>query len=290
MYFEYSNLSFGDCFMPAKMSQLFEQIHKVPQIPEVVRTLINQLNNPNADFEAIASNVEKEQMIALKVLRLVNSAHFGLSRKINSIDEAVLIIGMGTLKTLVIASGLVNSIPAIENFNIKQFWSNSFRSATYSKWFAQQAGISIDTAYTAGLLSNLGNILIHLGAPSEANEIDQHVKHDKLRIEMEKNRLGYTSQQVCAELCRRWKLADELVNAIENSGEPLASETPNLLACAIYLGHFISDCQDQDRNNDEIVANFPIQIAVKLGIDEECINQKISEITSIKSALEGLVE
>jgi HD-like signal output (HDOD) protein len=276
--------------MPAKMNLLFEQIHNVPQIPEVVKTLINQLNNPNADFEAIAHNVEKEQMISLKVLRLVNSAHFGLSRKINSIDEAILIVGMSTLKTLIIASGLVNSVPVIENFNIKQFWSNSFRSATYSKWFAQQAKISIDIAYTAGLLSNLGNILIHLGAPSEANEIDQHVNHDKFRIDMEKKRLGYTSQQVCAELCRRWKLADELINAIENSGEPLASEPYDPLACAIYLGHFIGDCQDQGKSDEEIIANFPLHIAAQLGINEELISQKISEITSIESELEGLAE
>lgn len=283
-------LTLETAICPQKWVNCLNKFTRFLKYHEVVKTLINQLNNPNADFEAIANNVEKEQMIALKVLRLVNSAHFGLSRKINSIDDAILMIGMGTLKTMVIASGLVNAVPAIENFNIKQFWTNSFRSATSSKWFAQQAGISTDIAYTAGLLSNLGNILIHLGAPSEANEIDQHVKHDKLRIEMEKNRLGYTSQQVCAELCRRWKLADELVDAIENSGEPLASEPPNSLACAIYLGHFISDCQDQGKNNDEIVASFPIQIASKLGLDEEFINQKISEIMGIQSELVGLAE
>jgi HD-like signal output (HDOD) protein len=275
--------------MPIKMNQLFEQIHNVPQIPEIVRTLINQLNNPNTDLQAIAKNIEKEQVIALKVLRLVNSAHFGLSRKINSIDEATLIVGMGTLKTLVIASGIVGSVKPIENFNIKEFWSNSFRTAAYAKWFAQQAGLDTDTAYTAGLLCNLGNILIHLGAASAANEIDLHVKQGKSRIEMEKQRLGYTSQQVCAELCRRWKLANELVTIIACCAEPLEAELVSPLACAVFLGHFISDCQDQGLNTDEILAVFPKQIAVEFGLDDEFIQQKISEVMGIKSELDELV-
>ncbi len=276
--------------MPTNMNELFNNIHKVPQIPEIVKILINQLNDPKADLQAIAKNIEKEQMIALKVLRLVNSAHFGLSRKVNSIDEATLMLGFGTLKTLVIASGIVGSIPAIPNFDIKQFWSNSFRSAACSKWFAQQAALNVDIAYTAGLISNLGNILIHLGAPSEANEIDQHVKHDKSRFEMEKNRLGYTEQQVCAELCRRWKLADELIDAIEMSGDPLSAESTNPLACAVFLGHFISDCQDQALNTEEVMAKFPIQIAEKLGLTEELMSQKISGVVGIQSELEGLAE
>lgn len=276
--------------MPAKMNQLFEQIHKVPQVPEVVRTLINQLNDPKADLLVIAKNIEKEQMIALKVLRLVNSAHFGLSRKVSSIDEATLMIGMGALKTLVIASGIVGSVPAVDNLNIKQFWSNSFRSAACSKWFAQQAGLNTDIAYTAGLLSNLGNILIHLGEPSAANEINQHVKHGKLRIDMEKSRLGYTGQQVCAELCRRWKLADELVEAIEHSGEPLGSESPNSLACVLFLGNFISACQDQGRNADEMASIFPVEIAAPLGFNDDFISQKIGEVAAVQSELEGLVD
>ncbi len=67
--------------MKLQIEQLFKQIHKVPQVPEVVRTLITQLNDPNTNVNDIAKNVEKEQVISLKVLKLVNSAHFGLPKK-----------------------------------------------------------------------------------------------------------------------------------------------------------------------------------------------------------------
>ncbi len=277
--------------MPTSMNNLFDHLHKVPQIPEVVRTIINQLNDPNAAMLDIAKNVEQEQVIALKILRLVNSAHFGLSRKVGSIEEATVLLGMNQLKTLVIASGIVGVVPALKNFDLKKFWSNSFRAAASAKWFAEQAKLSAEVAYTAGLINNLGNILIHMGLESEANEIDQHVKAGlHSRTEIEKNRLGFTSQAVCAELCRRWKFSDELISTVSESAEPLLAEQPSPLACAVFLGRYISDCQDQGKTEEAILDQFPTQVAQQIGLDATLIQAKLGEVLAIKSNLEGLID
>ena len=274
------------------MNQLFDQIHKIPQVPEVVRSIINQLNNPNADVLDIAKNVSKEQVIVLKILRLVNSAHFGLSRKVGSIDEAITLLGLNQLKTLAVASGIVSVVPQLDNFDVKQSWRNSFRTAGYAKWFADQAGLglSADIAYTAGLISNLGNVLIHIGSPREANEVDQHVKNGNARLDIEKRRLGYTSQAVCAELCRRWKFSDELVATIEQSAEPLLAETPNKLACAVFLAHLVSDLQDQGLDETQILAGLPSPVTEQLGVSEALLKDKLPELLSHKSELDGLLD
>jgi HD-like signal output (HDOD) protein len=273
------------------MQQLFDQIHKLPQVPEVVRTLINQLNDSNASFMDVAQNVEKEQVIALKILRLVNSAHFGLSRKVGSIKDATTILGMNQLKTLVIASGLVCAMPKLENFDIKQFWNDSFLSAAYAKWFAEQANLSADVAYTAGLLCNLGSLLIHIGMPSEANEIDQHFNAgNHTRSEIEYNRLGFNSQMVCAELCRRWKFASELIETIEQSTAPMATSPSSNLACCVFLGRYISDSLRQGKNETEIKESFPLQEAAQIGLSAAAIADTLSEVLAIESNLQGLAD
>lgn len=278
--------------MKLTIEKLFDQIHKVPQIPEVVRELIAQVNNPDFDFNAIAKNVEKEQVIALKVLRLVNSAHFGLSRKIGSIDEAVVLLGMGQLKTLVIASGIVSSVSDIPSIDIKEFWADSFLTATYAKWLAEQAGLeNSETVYTAGLLSGLGIILIHLAAPKIANEIDQHVKAGELRSDYERKRLGFTSEEACAALCERWKFAQELVDTVRYAGDPLkADEATVLPACCVYLGRFISNAKRNGKTAEEIAALLPLNIWEKLGLDAEQREQKIAELLELDSGLDGLVD
>lgn len=276
--------------MPIPMQQLFDQIHNVPQIPEVVKELINQLHDPNANLETIAKNIEKEQVITLKVLRLVNSAHFGLSRKINSIDEATVLIGLSSLKTLIIASSLLSCMPTLDNFNIKQFWLNSFHTAACARWFAQQADYNIDIAYTAGLFHNLGTVLIHLGTPSAANEIEQHVKNGGVRYNLELNRLGYTSQQVCAELCRRWKLADELVDVIENSANPLAQTPTNPLSCAVYLGHLISNQIEQDSAIETLLTDFPFAVSQAIGLSNSFIQDSALDMINLPNDLDTLLE
>lgn len=277
--------------MPTPMNQLFDSIHKLPQIPEVVQAIISQLNNPHAEILDIAKNVAKEQVIALKILRLVNSAHFGLSRKVSSIEEATSLLGMNQLKMLAVASGIVGAIPTIGNFDIRKFWNNCFRTAAYSKWLGENAQVSGDIAYTAGLIGNLGNIMIRMAYPSEANEIDQHAKADNhTRSEIERNRLGFTNQEVAAELCRRWKFADVLILAIQQCGEPLTFEQPSAYACVLNLAQFISNLVDRAKTEEEILANFPFDVAEKIGLSEAFIRSKLTEILAIESKLEGLAD
>jgi HD-like signal output (HDOD) protein len=274
--------------MAIAINQLFDQIYKVPQVPEVVRTLIVQMNDPNIDMDAIAKNVEKEQTIALKVLRIVNSAHFGLSRKMGSINDAVVMMGMAPLKTLVIASGMVGAIPDIPNFDVKKFWGKSFKTATYAKWFAAEANLDADMAFTAGLIGGLGKALIYLGAPEEASEIEQHVEAGNSRRESEEKYLGFTNQDVAAELCRRWHFPEELVTTIAQSGKPLEFEEISRLSCVIYLARYLSASQSKQISEDEILKEFPIKELKKLDLNLAILEEKLPEILALESGLEAI--
>ncbi|WGS87922.1 HDOD domain-containing protein [Methylomonas sp. UP202] len=276
--------------MPASINQLFDQIHQLPQIPEVVRTIVKQLNDPNFHMPQIVKDVEKEQVITLKVLRLVNSAHFGLSRKVGSIEEAVTMLGTNQLKTLVIASGFVGSFPKLANFDLKLFWRTSFRTATHAGWLATQAGLQTDIAYTAGLIADLGNVLIHLGLPSEANEIDQHVKAGNSRSDIELRRLGFVTPTASAELCRRWKFPDDLTQAVEQSADPLASGTPNRLACAVFLGRFTANALEANQSSDQIIKAFPLTVAEGLGLSVDFVQSRLHEMLELGSDLDELID
>lgn len=276
--------------MQIQINQLFDKIHNIPQIPEVVRTLITQFNDPNFNFNAIAKNVEKEQMISLKVLRLVNSAHFGLSKKIGTIQDAVVMLGMQQLRTLVIASGMVNAVPKIEGMDLQLFWEDSFRTATYAKWFAAESKSAPDLAFTAGLISGLGNILIHMGAPSAANEIDQHVKSGHARPEIEMNRLGFTSEEVCAELCRRWHFSPDLIEVVAQCGAPLKTSPVNKTACAVHIARYLSRCLQIGTAPEAILGAFPFLVTEQLGLTEPFVTGKLPEVMAIKSVLAGLTE
>ena len=163
--------------MIVNMHTLFEQSDNVPQIPEVVRTLIAQLENNKTDFVEITDKIAKEQSISLKILHLVNTDYYGLPSKISSINQALVILGMVELKQLVIVSGFLNSLHSIPNIDLHDFCLNNFRTAIYAKELSKHCSLKKnEIIFTAGLINRLGEILIYLGAPDLAKQIDLAIK------------------------------------------------------------------------------------------------------------------
>ncbi len=274
--------------MAKNMNELFDNIYKIPKVPEVVRNLIIQLNDPDFDIDEIVKNVSRDQVISMKVLRLVNSAHFGLSRKIVSIEDAVILIGMKQLKTLVIASGIVSAVPELDNFDLKTFWSDSFRTATYAKWIADEINTDSEMAFTAGLISNMGQILIHMGAPETVCEIEKFVKSGGRRTEIEQTLLGYTNAEVCAELCRRWKFPDVLIETIKQCHEPLKFENPSTDACIINIAEYLSACRRDNLSLEDMMETFPADVLMRLGIEREEFSDKLPVLLKSNSGLDSL--
>ncbi|MDC9725559.1 MAG: HDOD domain-containing protein [Gammaproteobacteria bacterium] len=277
--------------MKSEITQLFDQIDNVPQVPEVVRTLLSQVNDPDIDFVAIAKNVEKEQIIAIKILHLANSAYYGLPRKIGSINQALVILGMTELKKLIIATGLINTIPDIPNFNLEDFWIDNFRTATYAKWIADKAKLQdSDMIFTAGLINGLGNILIHLGNTAAADEISYLIEEGMSRLKAEQQELGFSNQEACAELCRLWLFSDDLTTTVEQSGEPLNFDQPYLPSCAISIARYISESNYSEKTMPEKLVEFPREEWVKLDLKEEDIEDSMAEILTLETGLEGLLD
>ncbi len=277
--------------MSTKINKLFAEINHIPQIAEVIRTLINQLNDPEIDLKEVAKNVEKEQIISFKVLRIVNSASFGLANKISTIEEAVILLGMVKLKTLVIASGIVSSVPTIKNFDIKHFWLDSFSTATYARWLANASGCNTDIAFTAGLLSSLGIILIHLGLPTESSKIEHLINEGgDSRPFLEKMHLGFTSQEVSAELCKRWKFSDELTLPIYQCADPLLADPTSKIACSVYIARQLSICNAAQMTEEETLPLIPPEIIEFLGFPELFFKEKLGDIMALESGLDSLLD
>ncbi|MFK8067053.1 MAG: HDOD domain-containing protein [Gammaproteobacteria bacterium] len=274
--------------MSAEMNSLFEQINNIPQVPEVVRDLIIQLNDPNLDMYAIAKNVTRDQIISMKVLRLVNSAHFSLPRKLSSIEEAVVTLGMKQLKSIIIASGMVQSMPEIKGFDIKNFWSDSFRTATYAKWIADEINANSDMAFTVGLISEMGIVLMYMGLPEAIAKIDKAVKNGQVRAQMEKEVLGYTNSEVCAELCRRWKFPEDLANTVSQCKDPLSFEEVTPEACIVNIAQYLSTSRRDDLSIEEMMTSFPLDVLAKLGLDQNQLTEKLPILLDASSGLESL--
>ncbi|MGB1239651.1 MAG: HDOD domain-containing protein [Pseudomonadales bacterium] len=273
-----------------EIKELLSQTDKLPNIPEVVRDLVQALNNPDANYGDIAEKVTKDQTISLKILRLVNSAHFGLSRKVASIDEAVVMLGMGKLKTLVIASGFANSASDVEGIDLPEFWSDAFQVATIARWLAERSGGSVeaDLAFTSGIIHNIGQLLLHMAQPNRAMAIKTLLEQSDIsRAQAESERLGFTTADAGEALLNLWKFPEELANAVRDQNAPQKSEDDAKLAATLFLACFIHDAAKRETGAEDVVAAFPSDIAKLAALDSD-ITDHLEEALALQSGMDSL--
>jgi HD-like signal output (HDOD) protein len=274
-----------------EIRELLEQTDKLPNVPEVVRQLIQQLNNPAADYGEIAEKVSQDQTLSLKILRLVNSAHFGLSRKVSSIDEAVVMLGMVRLKTLVIASGIAGSVKEVEGLDLKKFWSESFRVAALAKWFAERdTEVDPDIAFTAGLIHNIGRLLLHLSQPMRAQAIQTLIEESNCsRSDAEMERLGFTSPEAGQALLDMWNFPAELGIAVRQHKNPTSFEEQSSLSAVVNLACVVNSAIRNGDDVETLQGNFPAESAALAGVSADTIDN-LEEALNLDSGLDGLAD
>lgn len=272
-----------------EIRELLEQTNKLPNVPDVVKELIQQLNNPGAKYDEIAEKVAKDQTLSLKILRLVNSAHFGLARKVSSIDEAVIMLGMARLKTMVIASGVVGSVKSVEGLDLKQFWSEAFFVATAARFFAEKSEkVDADMAFTVGLIHNIGRLLLHISKPKLAQAIQTRVDETGCsRSDAEMERLNFVTPQAGQALLDMWSFPAELGEAVLQHKKPTEFEDPSALAAVVNLACVINAARRNETDIAELRDFFPQDVAEIAGLSSNILSE-LGEALELESGLEGL--
>lgn len=220
---------------------LFAQLHTLPSIPKVAQDLIQQFDNPTSSLDAVARNIQLDPVIAAKVLRLANSARFRGARESTSVEDAAMRLGFNTLRTLVMASAVTGAFKAPTSFDLKGFWLHSFQVASISRLLAKQRGLDPDTAFTCGMMHDIGELLIQTGAPEFAERFNSGKGGATGRAANETLQLGFGYPEVGAELARRWQLPVVIQQAIAYQARPMQAPAEAQLSRVLAQAVLVSE-------------------------------------------------
>lgn len=137
---------------------LFLQQHALPTISKVVQEVIESFNNDRVSVEEISQKLAADQVLSAKILRLANSSYYHVSRSIGTVDDAVLMLGFMTVRTLVVSTGLTGGFKNVAGFDLKKFWRYSMHTAVVAKWLAKQKKVNSDFAFTVGMMHAIGQL------------------------------------------------------------------------------------------------------------------------------------
>lgn len=123
-----------------KTLEFFFASVKLPTISEVGQGLIKTLNDEDATVAKVRDLISKDPALTAKLLRLANSAQFGLARNVSSLDDAINLVGMSKVRTLALAACLGDAFPKLPGLNTADFWRGSMACAGQAQWLAGAVG------------------------------------------------------------------------------------------------------------------------------------------------------
>lgn len=259
------------------IDKFFDQPQTMPMLPKVVQEVTALLNDGDVDIKILADKINHDLVLSAKVLRLSNSAYFGCSREVSSIQEAVSLIGLAKLETLVIACGVVSAFTDVPGLNLKRFWQHSLVTASIARQLAKEAGYDTDSAYMAGLMHTVGELPIHIVFPSAGKQIDEVCKGKNVleRSKVEHSVIGIDHCQVGEKLARHWNFPEEIARAIRYYTNPL-SQNACKLAPVVYVAAHIAFDLEHGKTSIEIANTLSDDIAATLGLEsKEVLAEKI---------------
>ncbi len=219
----------------------------LPSLPAVAAQVLELTSDPDVEMSDIADQITMDQALSAKVLRTVNSSFYGLRKRCSSIEKALIMLGLGPVKSLVLGFSLVSAFEGQDGdaFDYQSYWMRGLNTAVAAKITADAKGFvdDCDEAFLAGLLQDIGMIAMYRAMKARYNTVVESVgkDHSKLtRAEISEFDLQHAG--VGAAIADKWKLPNEITVPINYHERPTAcpSEHSKVARC-VALGNHIHD-------------------------------------------------
>ena len=226
------------------LEQIVERVTEMPRLPDTASRLIQVINNPASSVEQIVDIIRYDPTVTADLLRLCNSAYFGLVRRVRSIDEATRLLGTAKVLQLVISGTMQVTLARPQRgYGLAPgaLWEHSVTVALACQSLAQRyAPREAAVLFTAGLLHDLGKVVLSEYVAAEYGEIMERVQGQNASfLDAEREVLGFTHAEIGARLAHNWSLPDTIVRCIRHHHDPDALGTPDQLVDIVHLADAI---------------------------------------------------
>lgn len=210
----------------------------IPPRPSILVEINKEMEKDEPDFRRLAEVVGADVSLSAGVIKVANSPLFGMGKRVRSVADALLVLGLRMAMNTVAASSLQSAFPHVPN--LERFWDSATRSARVSRWLALHLGKSVhvspDDAYTCGLFHDCGIPVLMIPFPEYAGVLKQaNAEHERCFTDVEDDALSINHAIVGAELAEDWLLPDEITLTIRHHHNPAALDGQDSTAAKASL-------------------------------------------------------
>lgn len=209
--------------------QLAQEVENLFSLPDVAIRLNDLIDKPDTSTQELVEVVQLDAGIAATVLRLANSAWYGLPSRVDTVSRAITLIGQKALRDLVMSTSVITTFKGIssEFVDMRDFWDNSVTCGVVTRSLAQKCGMrEAERMFLAGLLHKVGRLVFYASRPVQYRQVLQDKNNGEAAIiAAEEAVFGFNYAQLGAALLRSWRVPAALDEVVEFQLDP--SKAPN---------------------------------------------------------------
>jgi len=248
--------------MDKKLESIIAKIEELPTLPIVSQKILQLMADENVSYRDIVKLVENDQSLALKIMKIANSAFFGSLTKISSLEHAMVKLGMNEVRSIVLAVSVYDFFSNSESgtFDRERFWRHGIICSQTAKYLGNYYRIgNDDTLFLSGLVHDMGKAVLDEYFHEEFLNIVNYLELKKSGFsEAEKAILGTTHYQIAAKLLSQWKFPKKIILQVLYHHAPWGDKTYETGSIMVYLANIITKMAGYSCHKDEEITDMEI--------------------------------
>ncbi len=267
-------------FNPTDLRNRIEKLGDLPTLPHVVQRLAAMIGRPTVSTEEIGAIIEKDQVLAAKVLRLANSPFYGFPSRIGSVAHAVIVLGFNVVKGLTLCA---SALSIMKDAGMDQLWRHSLGVAITANLLAARLEIkNPEELFVAGLLHDIGKVVLYVKWPEVGSSIKDVAKAegDRSLFELEQELLGLSHADIGGCLANAWNLPVTLREPILYHHAPTLAKEAALQTAIVHVADILVKGLACGNPGDDLIPPLSKQAWDMVGLDEHTLANYIAKASS----------
>ncbi len=261
--------------------QLVDDSPELGSPPIVYQRLMDVINHPRGGAGDVANVIRQDTALTARLLKLVNSAFFSFPKKIDTVSQAVSVVGTSQVRDLALATSVMDMFERIPSdiIDVSRFWTHSLACGVAARILAgvRREG-NVERFLVAGILHDVGRLILFLRAPDAARHILEEASRDgRLLYEVERSRLGFDHGTVAGILMRRWNMAGALSEALEYHHDPVKAQRYPMEAATVHVADILVTALSAGSSGERFVSPVSQSAWSRLELDPRMIPSVVEE-------------
>ncbi len=255
-------------------------VNNLPPMPQVMHKARELLRSPTSSLKDVADLIETDQALAIKLLRLANSAYYSRTGRVSSVQEAAVVLGLKGLSE-VITVGFTSKLlgTSLKGYGLpaRSLWKHSLAAAVGSRMIANVRFPALaNQAFFAGLIHDSGKLILDPYVLERKEEFSERVADgEQISLGVEKEIFGFDHAEIAAQICEKWNLPKSISIATKYHHYPSRS-LGNKLAYIIHAADQVAKWSNMD--TEGIIHKLDGDSIQMLGIEKNDIEVIISKV------------